>query len=143
MFISSTFLAESHQFKISVFCWHLHANDLFNKCIGLKSILNKLLDRDKFQIAYLCDLSQFRQSRHRAILVHDLNEYTGWLEACKTGKINCGLGVTSPSQHSTLFCAQRKNVSRPAKVFRLCTRINKCLYRFGAVVGRNAGSTSM
>jgi hypothetical protein len=69
------------------------------------------------------------------LLVDDLAQDAGRVQAGHAGEVDGGLGVAGPLQHPALPVAQREDVAGPGEVARLGGRVDEGLHGGGAVEG--------
>ena len=84
------------------------------------------------------ELQQFRQARHRAVVIHNFREHAGGTQAGEPHEINRRLGVAGATQHAAFAITQRKNVAGANEIVALGFGIGQHLDRVGAVGGGNS-----
>ena len=93
-------------------------------------------------ILSLCSLRELLEigtARHRAVVVHDLDDHGGRLEAGEPREIATRLGVTGARQHAAGLRHQRKDVAGLAQVFGARVGRDRRADRVRAIVRRDAG----
>ena len=86
---------------------------------------------------------QFRQARHRAVVVHDLADDSGGIQAGKTRDIDAGFRVTGANKHAAFACDKREDVAGRDDVVGALCRIDADSNRVGAVVRGDAGGDAL
>ena len=104
----------------------------------LEAVGDQRGDRDDLQVELLGDLHQLRQTGHRAVLVHDLDQCACGLQSGQTGQIDGRLGVPRTAQHALVAGAQGIDMSRTAQIGGFRFGIGQRADRCGAVVDRDA-----
>ena len=85
------------------------------------------------------EFSQFRQPRHRAVVVHDFAEHADGAQPGELREVHRRLGVAGALQHAAGPRAQRKNVAGLHQILRHGGGRRHDLNGFGAVGGADAG----
>ena len=127
---------------MSVLCRHIHLHAFLHDRFLLQAIGYHIADRNQFQIEFVRHFTQFGQTRHRAVFVHNLHERTGRIETGQAAHINRSFGMTGTAQHAFLLCVQRIDVSGTAECGRSRSRVGQRLNGCGTVGGRNTGRTT-
>ena len=63
----------------------------------------------------LAELHEVGDAGHGAVVVDDLAEHAGRVEAGQAGEVDGGLGVAGPLEHAALAVAQREDVARAGR----------------------------
>ena len=103
------------------------------------AVLDEVGDGDHAQLVQLAVGDQVGHPRHRPVLVHDLADDPGRVEAREPGEIDGGLGLADALQHPARAGAEREDVARLDEVFGLRVGGDRHLDRMRAVGGRDAG----
>jgi len=82
---------------------------------------------------------QIRAAGRRAVVVEDLADHAGRIEAGEAREVHRGLGVPDALQHATLAGAQRVHVAGPNEVAAHGGRVHRHLDGLGAVRRADAG----
>ena len=69
---------------------------------------DEVADRAELQPVLAAEVLQLRQPGHGAVVVEDLAEDAGGVQAGELGEIDGGLGVAGAAQHAARLCAQRE-----------------------------------
>ena len=101
-------------------------------------VFDERCDRNDLEAELPGDLRQLRQARHRAVLVHDLDQCACGLQAGQPGEVYRGLGMPRTAQHAFLAGTQRVDVPRAAEVGGPGRGVGQGAYGGGAVVDRDA-----
>ena len=81
---------------------------------------------------------QVRDARHRAVVLHDLADDAGGVQAGQPREVDSRLGLARPLQHAAAAGSQREDVSRLDEVGAPRRRVDRDLDRVRAVVRRDA-----
>ena len=111
-----------------------------DQALGLHAVPDQVLDRDHQQAVAPREPRELRHPRHRPVVVHDLADDTGGIQAGNAGQIDGRLGLTGAHQHAARPRAQGKHVTRAGEVRRLGGRIDRGQHRHGAIGRRDAGA---
>ena len=101
-------------------------------------VFDERCDRNDLEAELPGDLRQLRQARHRAVLVHDLDQCACGLQAGQPGEVYRGLGMPRTAQHAFLAGTQRVDVPRAAEVGGPGRGVGQGAYGGGAVMDRDA-----
>ena len=85
---------------------------LLDHPLTVPPVLDELRDRDEREAAGVAELAQAGQPGHGAVIVDDLGEHAGRVEASEPGEVDGSLGVPGTAQHPALRITQREDVSR-------------------------------
>lgn len=88
VFETGYFFTKWNQIKISICCRKLDTLALFDSAFSFEPIGDESLDRDDFESEFFSDNHEFRESCHRTIFIHDLDESSASLQSCKLHKID-------------------------------------------------------
>ena len=89
---------------------NFHLFDALDEGLVLKPVFNQVGNGNQFQVEFVRQFPAFGQTRHRAVLVHDLHNDSGGFKTCKAGKINGSLRVACSAKDASLSRAQWKYV---------------------------------
>ena len=78
-------------------------------------------------------------TRHRAVVVHDLADHAGCVQAGEAREVDCGLGLADALEDATGLRAQREHVTGLHEVVRGRVRCDRDLDGPAAVCDRDAG----
>ena len=90
--------------------------DALDQLLGLAPVADELGDRDQQQVVLLAELDEVGDPGHRAVVVDDLAQHAGGVEAGHAGQVDGGLGVAGPLEHAAVGVAQREDVAGPGQV---------------------------
>ena len=88
-------------------------------------------------------LHQFGHTRHRAVVVQNLANYTGGYQAAHPGQIHRRLGVSGAHQHAAFLRTQRENMSGLDDIFRPHFGRNGRLNGMRAIGGGNTRADAL
>ena len=91
------------------------------------------------QAVLLAELDQVGDPGHGAVVVDDLAEHAGRVQAGHAGQVDGGLGVAGPLEHAAVGVAQREDVAGAGQVAGAGGRVDQGLDGGGPVGGRDAG----
>ena len=83
------------------------------------------------------------QTRHGAVVVHDLADHAGGREAGEPGDVHGGLGVAGAHQHAAIARHQREHMARRDDVAGVLGRVDGDGDGAGAVMRRDAGRDAL
>ena len=83
--------------------------------------------------------SEVGEAGHRAVVVDELAEHAGGVEAGEAREVDGGLGVAGALEHAAALAAQREDVARAAQVVGRGVGVDEHLDRARAVGGGDAG----
>src|SRR6266478_1461785 len=106
--------------------------------IAIETIAREICDRYHQQVVLLAESDKVRQTSHGAVVIDDLADHSGGLQAGETRQIDCRFCLAAPFENATGPSAKWKNMSWSREVFRTTVCIDSGLDRLGAIVGRNA-----
>src|SRR6476620_1592286 len=75
------------------------------------AIPDQVSHRYHFEIMGFGKFLQLRQPRHRAVLIHDLADHTGWIKTGDSRNVNARFGLPGAHEYSAFFRTQGKDVS--------------------------------
>ncbi len=73
---------------------------LAHQIVVAVTIGNQFRDGADFQAVFLGKRNQVRQTRHGSVVVHDLADHAGGVQACEAGNVGRGLGMACAYQHA-------------------------------------------
>ena len=79
----------------------------------------------------------------RLLVVDDLAQHAGRVQAGHAGQVDGGLGVAGPLEHAALAVAQREDVAGPGQVVGAGGGVDQGLDGGGPVEGRDAGGRAV
>ena len=106
-------------------------------------VADQFRHRDHLQAVAAAELLQLRDARHGPVLVHDLADHAGGVEAGQAGQVHAGFGLPGAHQHAALPRAQREDVAGAREVGRAAVRVDGDEDGAGAVGGRDAGGDAV
>ena len=136
------FLAERNEAEISVKSGHAHFLTLFDKQIVLKPVRNKISDAYQFYSPFVGTSAQFRKTRHRAVITHDLHQSRHRLQSGKTGEIDSGFGVSGSLQNAPVLSVKGVDMTRTTECLGLRCRIGKSADCRATVFDGDSGAAS-
>lgn len=107
-----------------------------------ETIGDQIGDRNDFQVVFFGDLQQLRQTGHRPVLVHNLDQRASQLHPRQTREIDHRLGMSGTPQHAFILRPERKDMPGTPQVLRTGGRIDQSPDRLGPVFGRHPGRTA-
>ena len=113
-----------------------------HELLPLPAVADEVGDRDHDEAVLPGKAFELRQAGHRAgvVVVDDLAQHGGRVEAGQAGQVDAGLGVAGPLQHAALPVAEREDVAGPVEVVGAGVAVDEGLDRGGPVGGRDAGA---
>ena len=99
----------------------------------LHPILNDVGDGDDLEAVLEGEVAQVRQARHRPVFIHDLADHRARIHPGDLREIDARFRLSGALEHSTLFRAQRKDVTRTREIVRTRLRIDRRAHRFSAI----------
>lgn len=73
--------------------------------LGLLPVRDEAFDRANLEVELPGKFVKFGRSRHRAVVVHDLADHTGWARAGESRKIQNRFRVSRADENATVFRA--------------------------------------
>src|SRR5688572_19079356 len=110
-------LFERYEFKMSVFCWHIHFNLAADQRFFFNAVLDQIFYGYELELKTLRNFYQVWKPRHTSVFIHNLHQHTGWFKSRKTSEVNRCFGVASSAQNTTTFRFQWKDVSWLSEFF--------------------------
>ena len=104
---------------------HIYLLALLHNGLFLQAVGYQVGDRDQLDVMRVSHLSQLRQASHRAIIVHNLHQSSGRVEAGQTAHIHASLRMTCPTQHALLLRIERIDMAGATKGLRGRGRISQ------------------
>src|SRR5437762_6922633 len=98
------------QIEIAVIGWQFHHLLGFDEFLRETPMRDQALDRADAQPVFLPELHQFRELRHRAVVVQNFAKNSDRLQSGHSREIDSGYGVTSAAQYTAILRPQRKAV---------------------------------
>ena len=113
--------------------------------VGLRAaaVVHHLVDRDHLQAVLVGERAQVVAALHGPVVVDHLDEHAGRRQPGHPGKVDRGLGVAAPDQHTALAVAQREDVPRAGDLPRLGRGVGQHPRGVGAVGGRDPGGDAV
>ena len=136
-------LAERREAEHPPLGGHVDRHAPFDDRLFAQTVGDQIGDGDDFQVEFLRHFEQLRQTGHRAVLVHDLDQSTAGLQSGQTGQIDGRFGMSRPAQHPLLAGTQRIDMARTPQIRRTGGGIGQRTDRGGAVVDRDAGGATL
>src|SRR6266545_4734248 len=102
--------------------------------IAIETIARELCDRDHQQIVLLAESDKVRQTSHGAVVIDDLADHSGGLQAGETRQIDGRFRLAAPFENATGPSAKWENVAWSREVFWMTVRVNNHLDCLRAVV---------
>jgi hypothetical protein len=106
------------QVKIAVFSRHSYGFDALNELFTGAAVLDEICDGANLEAVLLGEFQQRRQSRHRAIVVHDFADDPDWAGSRQHHQIHRGFRMTGTLEHPAGLGAQGENVARLYQIIR-------------------------
>ena len=100
-------------------------------------------DRADLDAVALGEGDEVGEAGHRPVLVHDLADHAGGVEAGEAGDVDRRLGMAGADQHAAVAGAQREDVAGRGDVLRPRARVDGDGDGAGAVVGGDAGGHAL
>ena len=104
---------------------------------------DEVLDGDDLEAEALGHLLELRHAGHGAVVVDDLDEGAGGVEAREASQVNSSLGVAGTHKHAAVAGAQGVDVARAAKLVGLGGGVGEGADGAGAVVHGDAGGAAV
>src|SRR6266700_3111240 len=102
--------------------------------IAIETIAREICNRYHQQIVLLAEFDKVRQTSHGAVVIDDLADHPGGLQASETRQIDCRFCLAAPFENAAGPSAKWKNVAWTREVFWITVRVNSHLNRLRAVV---------
>src|SRR5437867_6351398 len=99
--------------------------DTMNQSLVLQTMRNELRDRDERELMLLGKALELLTARGAAILVEDLANHAGRVQASAARQVDRGLRVADALQHAALTRAQWEDVTAMTQIARRCGRIHR------------------
>ena len=112
-------LAERDETEVAELCGHVHLFALLHNRLLLQAVGNQIGDRDEFDVIFVGHLAQFRETRHRTVVVHNFHQGSRRIETRQAREVDAGLRMPCPTQNTLVLGVERVDMSRTAKSFRL------------------------
>ena len=113
--------------------------DALDELLRAPAVLDQILDRHELDPVTLAVRNEVGHAGHRPVLVHDLADDAGRVEAGETGEVDRRLGLPGALEHSSRPRPQREHVAGLDEVVRALGRIDGHLDRARPVGRRDAG----
>src|SRR5277367_915707 len=104
------------QIKLAVLGWQLRGCHLTNDRFGAHAIGNQICNSYQRYAVASCEATEFRYSRHCAILIHDFTDDSGRTQTGHARQVHSGLSLPSSCQDSGSAGTQWKDVARTTQV---------------------------
>ena len=105
---------------------------------SLDAVGDKVLDGDDLEAEAVGHFLQLGHTCHSAVVVDDLDEGAGGLEASETGEVDSGLGMAGAHQDAAVACPEGVDMAWAAKVLGAGGGVGQSADGRGAVVHRDA-----
>ena len=105
-------LTEGNQTEVAVLGRHIDFLALLDEALFLQTVGDHVLDGDDLQVVLLGKLHELGHAGHSAVVVHDLNERTGRVEACQLAEVDGGLGMARAAQHTIVLRIEGIDMAR-------------------------------
>ena len=126
-------LAERNQAEVPVEGRHIHLLALLHNRLLLQAVGDQVSDRNQLDIVLVSHLTQLRQASHCAIVIHNLHQCGGRVEARQTTHIHASLRMARTTQHALLLCVERVDMAGATKGLRGRGRISQRTDRSRAI----------
>src|SRR5438270_10925056 len=80
--------------------------------LRFQPVSRQVRDGDHHETVFFAEPDQVRHAGHGPVVVDDLADHAGWVQAREAGEIDGRLGLSTTLQHATGAGAQREDVSR-------------------------------
>ena len=107
--------------------------------LGAKPIPDQVRDGEDCEIVCAREPQEIRHPRHRAVIVHDLADDPGRLQAGEPREVDAALRLSGPAQHPALLGHQREDMPRPHEILGPAVPIHCDRDRVRAVRRRDPG----
>jgi hypothetical protein len=111
--------------------------------LGFQPVADQVRDAADLQAVLLREDLQFGATRHRAILVQDLDQHRRRLQPGQRGEVATGLGVAGAGEHAARLRGEREDVAGLGEILRLRIALHRHLDGARAVVRRDAGGDAL
>ena len=118
----------------------LGRDDALDQLLVPAAVGDQVGDRDHLQPVALAVGRQVRDARHRAVVVHDLADHAGRVQAGQAGEVDGRLGLPDALEHAAGLGLEREHVAGLDELARARLRVDRDLDRAGAVGGGDAGA---
>src|SRR5512138_3059031 len=102
----------------------------------MPAVVNQLSDAHDLDAMGPAEDLEIRSASHSAVLIHDLADYAGGIEAREPRQIHRRLSLTGTLEDATLGRTQGEHVAWPRKVVRTRGRIQDSFHRSSSIVSR-------
>ena len=109
----------------------------------LQAVADQVLDGADLEAVPLGEGDEVRHARHGAVVVHDLADDAGRIEAGQPREIDAGLRVPGADQHAALARDQREHVAGRDDVVEVLGRVDGRGDGAGAIVRGDAGGDAL
>ena len=96
------------------------AADALDHRLVRRAVVDEVGDGAELQAMLARERHQVRQPRHAAVVVHDLAQHRGRIQARQASQIAAGLGVSGAHQHAAVVRDQREHVTGLHHVLGTC-----------------------
>ena len=111
--------AVEQQVERAVIGRQLHALLELDQLFAAAAILDQVEDGAELELVLFLELEQVGQARHGAVVLDDLAEDAGGIEAGEAREVDRRLGVAAALQHAARLGAERENVAGLDEIARL------------------------
>src|SRR5581483_9633458 len=91
--------------------WEPGRDDALNQLLVPAPVCDQVGDRDHLQLVLPAVRGEVLAAGHRTVLVLDLADDAGRVEAGEASEVDRRLGVTGPLEHAAGLCLQRTDVT--------------------------------
>ena len=122
---------------------HRLLRDALHRAFLAQPVANQVGNRADLELVLLGELLEIRPPRHGAVVVHDLDDDRGGIEARESREIAARLGVSGAREHAAGLRHHREDVSGLAQVFGARVRSHRGDDGVRAIVRRDAGGHTL
>ena len=133
-------LAEGDGGELAVRGRQAHGGRALDELLGAAAVLDQVGDRDHLEPVPLAVRDQVGDAGHRPVLVHDLADDAGRVQARQAREVDGRLRLAGALEDAARLRAQREDVARLDEVARALARVDRDLDRARAVVRRRCRS---
>ena len=127
------------QIEIAVFSRHLHHLHSLDQFFPGATVFDQGLNGADLQAVLVCEIDQFGQPRHRAVIAHDLADHADGPAAAQFHQVHRRFRVAGALQHAARLGAQGKDMPRLHHIFRHRGRVRHDLNGARPIRGADAG----
>lgn len=96
-----------------------------DEAFAFPSVGDEVLDRAHFEAVLALEFNQVRQSRHRAVILHDLTNHPRGVESGEAREVDRGLGVASSTENAAGFGLEREHMAWLDQVAGFCLGVRE------------------